>query len=59
MIEHYFDPETEQQSTQLKYASSLLLQKNSGHRCLAGKLMTRILGCYDGGIFGERSHFHW
>jgi hypothetical protein len=59
MLVHHFDPETEQLSMQLKYAS-LLLPKKIKFRAqvLVGKVMTTIVGCYDGGLFGERSHYH-
>jgi hypothetical protein len=58
MLVHHFDPETELLSMQLKRASSLLPKKEFRAQVLAGKVMTTIVGCYDGGLFGEKSHYH-
>lgn len=56
MLFHHFDPETEQQSTQLKHAASLLPNKFRA-QVLAGKVMTTIVGCYGGGLLAEKSHY--
>jgi hypothetical protein len=56
MLVHHFDPETEQQSMQLEYASSLLPNKFRV-QVMSGKVMTTIVGCYDGGLLAERSHY--
>jgi hypothetical protein len=57
MLAHHFDPETEQQSMQLKHSSSLLPNKFKA-QVLAGKVMTTTVGCYNGGLIAERSHYH-
>jgi hypothetical protein len=52
MLFHHFDPETDQQCMQLKHTPSLLPNKFRA-QLLAGKVMTTIVGCYDGGVFAE------
>ena len=57
MLVHPLDPETEQQSMQLKH-SSLLFPNKLKAQVLAGKFMTTTVGCYDGRLNAERSHYH-